>query len=64
MVCAGGVRRCRNNGVTYEVKYKECGYLYIGETGRNAYTRGLEHLEGIRKKSEYTSTIWKAMGAV
>ena len=26
--------------------------MYIGETGRNAYTRGLEHLEGILRKSE------------
>ena len=52
MVCVGGGRGCRSNGVTYEVRCEKCGDFYIGETGRNAYTRGLEHLEGIRKRSE------------
>ena len=52
MVCMGGGRGCRSNGVTYEVKCKKCGDCYVGETGRNAYTRGLEHLEGIINKDE------------
>ena len=52
MVCAGESGGCRNNGVTYEVKCKKCDHLYIGETGRNAYTRGLEHIEGMKNKNE------------
>ena len=52
MVCMGGGSRCRTNGVTYEVRCEKCGDFYIGETGRNGYTRGLEHLEGIMNKNE------------
>ena len=52
MVCVGGGTGCRSNGVTYQVQCRKCNCIYIGETGRNAYTRGLEHLDGIRKKNE------------
>ena len=52
MVCTSGGSGCRNVGITYEVRCNKCGAVYIGETGRNAYTRGLEHLEGIYSKSE------------
>ena len=52
MVCVGGGTGCRSNGVTYQVQCKKCDSIYIGETGRNAYTRGLEHLDGFRKKNE------------
>ena len=31
---------------------------YEGETGRNAFTRGLEHQQGLRQKSEQ-SALWK-----
>ena len=46
MVWTGGGRGCRSNGVACEVNCKKCGDCYVGETGRNAYTRGLEHLRG------------------
>ena len=52
MVCTSGGSGCRNVGITYEVRCNKCGAVYIGETGRNAYTRGLEHLEGINSKNE------------
>ena len=38
--------------MTYDVRCKEYDYLYIGETGRNAYTKVLKHLERIRKTSD------------
>ena len=50
--CVSGGSGCRSVGVTYEVRCDKCGAVYIGETGRNAYTRGLEHLDGINSKSE------------
>ena len=52
MVCTGGGSGCRSNGVTYEVRCKLCGDFYIGETGRNGYTRGLEHRDGIINKND------------
>ena len=53
MVCGNGGKggRCRDTGVTYEVRCKRCDERYIGETSRNAYTRGREHMNGIEKKS-------------
>ena len=52
MVCEGKKGRCRSTGVTYEVRCKRCGDRYIGETARNAYTRGMEHRDGIEKRSK------------
>ena len=54
MVCGNGGRggRCRRTGVTYEVRCKRCNERYIGETARNAFTRGREHMNGIIKKSK------------
>ena len=43
---------CRKTGVTYEVGCKKCGGRYIGETSRNGFTRGREHMEGIVKKNK------------
>ena len=53
LACRGGARgkggNCRQSNVTYEI---ECGLchetdksIYVGETSRNLYTRGLEHLK-------------------
>ena len=36
----------------------KCGAIYIGETGRNAYTRGLEHDRDYKKKSAQ-SVLWR-----
>ena len=59
MVCGtGGKGACRRENVTYEIKCKECDNVYIGETARNAYTRGLEHITNIKKKDN-NSGIYK-----
>ena len=51
---------CRRNNVGYELICDICGaeVSYIGETGRNVYTRGLEHSKDYRgMKSD--SSLWK-----
>ena len=67
MVCRnseGG--RCRTDGVTYEVKCKRCDCVYIGETSRNAYTRGKEHASDVNNRREnsplYTHILEKHDG--
>ena len=65
-VCiSGGKGDCRASGVTYEISCVQCKtidqpvrYKYIGETARNAYSRGKEHLAGLRNKSK-TSCLWE-----
>ena len=44
--------RCRQTGIVYEIKCKECDDKYIGETSRNGYTRGLEHARDYEKKDK------------
>ena len=39
--------RCRMNSVTYEITSNKCNENYIGETARNAFTRGLGHQANI-----------------
>ena len=68
MVCSGSnPGACRDSGVTYQINCLgknsedpeiECGALYIGETGRNGFTRGKQHLDDYRKKTE-GSALWK-----
>ena len=58
LVCSGSDRgRCRDEGVTYEVKCLECGGKYVGETSRNAFTRGTEHRTGIHRRDK-ESTLY------
>jgi hypothetical protein len=48
-------------GVTYNLYCKECGEkaaCYKGETGRNGYTCGLEHLDSLAAQSEEKSVLW------
>ena len=53
LVCAGeSGGRCRQEGVTYEIKCSECEGVYIGETSRNAFSRGLEHKRSVSKKDK------------
>ena len=55
MVCKNdtiGRGQCRREGVTYTIKCSECAYVYHGETARNAYTRGLEHMSALRKQDK------------
>ena len=65
MVCGDGKGgMCRREGVTYEIMCKGCDGKYVGETSRNAFTRGLEHKADLRKKNgkiHYTSTTLRSM---
>ena len=58
MVCRSGGRNCRRDGVNYSITCDKCGAVYIGETGRNAYTRGLEHDRDYKNKSK-NSVLWR-----
>ena len=52
---------CWRESVTYEIFCKECGRkvsAYKGETGRNAFTRGGEHLEKWVARDENNSVLW------
>jgi hypothetical protein len=56
IVCDGTGVKCRTEGVGYRGICKECRNLnvaseYIGETGKNAYTRGKQHLAGLKGKN-------------
>ena len=45
---------CWREGVTYSLWCEECGEkvaAYQGETGRNGFTRGREHLESLESKN-------------
>ena len=64
-VCTSdGKGNCRAKGVTYEVCCVPCSKMpspcrckYIGETARNAYSRGKEHLSGLMNRSK-SSVLW------
>jgi hypothetical protein len=48
-------------GVWYTLWCGECGEkvaAYKGETGRNGYTRGVEHLEALQSRNEDKSVLW------
>ena len=54
---------CEKNSVTYTITCETCKLAgkktsYEGETGRNAFTRGVEHQQGLHQKSEQ-SALWK-----
>ena len=52
---------CWRESVTYDIFCKECGRkvcAYKGETGRNAFTRGGEHLEKWAARDENNSVLW------
>ena len=48
--------------MTYTIWCEECGEevaTYIGESGRNAFTRGCEHLDALNSRDEEKSVLWK-----
>ena len=47
-----GRGNCRASDITYKIECSECQYVYIGESARNGYSRGREHLTSLAKKSE------------
>ena len=54
---------CETNSVGYRISCDSCQGAgkfahYEGETGRNAYTRGLEHMEDLRNERE-DKPLWK-----
>ena len=64
--CTGDSERkrdCERNSVGYRITCLTCqqaGKLttYDGESGRNGYARGLEHMQGLRTRS-HKSPLWK-----
>ena len=64
MCCStGNPGRCERNGIGYRISCEGCqraGVVaeYEGESGRNAYSRGLEHQQGLRDECE-KSALWK-----
>ena len=54
---SGGGGDCSQSCSAYKVDCQEClseniKAIYLGETGRNGYARGLEHQDGLEKKKE------------
>ena len=59
LVCKqAGRGPCNAHGVTYEIECQECESKYVGETARNAYTRGTEHAGGLENRDE-KSALWR-----
>ena len=57
---SGGGGNCWREGVTYSLVCEECGRgvaEYFGETGRNAFTRGEEHLLNKQAEDENKSVL-------
>ena len=53
---------CRKTSVGYEIGCNECEgdnvVMYVGETSRNAYVRGKEHIDKYRRNDQ-KSPLWK-----
>ena len=52
-------KNCRKSGITYKIICKSpgCKYCYNGQTGKNGYSRGLEHLRDYENKERW-SVLW------
>ena len=59
-VCrTGGKGNCRATGISYKIECKEgCPFEYTGQTGSNAYTRGIKHQEDYTMERN-SSNLWK-----
>ena len=55
--CTGGNGPCRATSATYKISCSECSQTYIGETSRNTYMRGREHLRELDNRSK-GSVLW------
>ena len=60
---SGGGGDCSKSCSAYRIECEECPKsnltaAYEGETGRNGYTRGLEHLAGLSSEKE-DNPLWK-----
>ena len=60
IVCKEGEKLCHKGNVCYmmDCKMEGCDARYDGETHRNAYTRGVEHMKKYERKDE-NSFIFK-----
>ena len=61
--CQSGGGKCEKNGTGYRIVCLTCQAAgkvseYEGETGRNGYTRGAEHLSALRLEDE-ENALWK-----
>ena len=61
--CSTGGGNCQKNSIGYRVRCLVClragrSSYYEGESGRNGFTKGLEHLAAIRLKDE-ENAMWK-----
>ena len=59
----GGIKDCMKEGVLYSIRCEDCKKKnvvseYWGETGRDCFSRGGEHLKGCREKRE-DNPMWK-----
>ena len=43
---------CRKENVTYEISCSKCEKVYIGETSKNAFTRGKQHTRQLQTKDK------------
>ena len=63
-MCSSGERgNCEKNSSGYRIICKRCQEdnrkaIYEGETGKNSYSRGLEHQDGLRLEHE-DNPLWK-----
>ena len=60
---SGNPGRCEQNSSGYRISCDTCQLdgsqaLYDGETGRNAYARGMEHQDGLKNENE-NNPLWK-----
>ena len=55
MVCKNdGKGDCRRENVTYEISCNKCEKIYIGETSKNAFTRGKQHTQQLQNKDKHS----------
>ena len=53
-----GKGSCDKNGINYAVTCTSCENVYHGETSKNAFTRGKQHLDEYRNKAS-KSVLWR-----
>lgn len=53
MVCkCNSKSECRKDNVTYKITCEKCNKIYIGETSKNAFTRGQQHERQLYNKDK------------
>ena len=60
MICRSDKgKNCRKSGITYKIlcQHTECKFCYNGQTGKNGFSRGLEHIRDYQNKEPW-SVLW------